>query len=83
MGTVAKGAVNCAFLAEHDPLLVQLASLAERYFTDDPNTCLLTLRQFAEALAQQVAASAGVWTSDEETQAELLRRLKYTDILPR
>lgn len=80
---MAKGSVNFAFLGKHDPLLVQLASLAERYFTDDPNTCLIKLRQFAEALAQQVAASAGVWTSDEETQADLLRRLKYSDILPR
>lgn len=75
--------VEFAFLAKHDLLLVQLASLAERYFTEAPNTCLVKLRQFAEALAQQVAASAGVWTSDEKTQAELLRPLKYTKSLPR
>ena len=80
---MAKVSGNFAFLAKHDELLVQLASLAERYFTDDPNTSLIKLRQFAEALAQQVAASAGVWTSDDETQADLLRRLKYSDILPR
>jgi type I restriction enzyme R subunit len=74
---------NFGFLAQHDELLAQLASLAERYFTDDPNTCLIKLRQFGEALAQQVAASAGVWTSHEENQLELLNRLKASNILPR
>ncbi len=31
---------NFGFLAQHDALLVKLGSLAERYFSDDPNTCL-------------------------------------------
>ena len=47
---------NFAFLEEHDELLVQLGMLAEKYFADDPNTCLLKLRQFGEALAQHVAS---------------------------
>ena len=29
--------------------------LAEKYFADDPNTCLLKLRQLAEPLAQLVS----------------------------
>jgi type I restriction enzyme R subunit len=35
----------------HDPQLVRLGGLAERYFKDDPNTCLIKLRQFGEVLA--------------------------------
>ena len=47
---------NFAFLAQHDVQLVRLGALAERYFRDDPNTCLIKLRQFGEVLAQLVAA---------------------------
>ena len=39
---------NFAQLQEHDEQLLRLGMLAERYFPDDPNTCLLKLRQFAE-----------------------------------
>ena len=60
----------------------QLAALAERYFADDPNTCLIKLRQFGEALAQHVAASAGAYSSYEENQLNLLNRLKAQSILP-
>jgi hypothetical protein len=35
---------------------------AERYFHDDPNTCLIKLRQFAELLAQLIAAKTGLMT---------------------
>jgi type I restriction enzyme R subunit len=35
---------NFAFLKIHDPQLVQLGALAKRYFSDDPNTCLIKLR---------------------------------------
>ncbi len=51
MGEVVKGSVNFAFLAKHDPLLVQLASLAERYF----KLVLDSARQQLE----KVAVSAG------------------------
>lgn len=50
---------NFTFLAAHDPQLVRLGSLAERYFKDDPGTCLIKLRQFGELLAQLTAAIAG------------------------
>lgn len=74
---------NFAFLAPHDPQLVRLGALAERYFRDDPNTCLIKLRQFGEVLAQLTAARAGMFTSAEEPQADLLRRLKFERIMPR
>ena len=48
---------NFAFLKVHDLQLVRLGSQAERYFAEDPNTCLIKLRQFGELLAQLVAAT--------------------------
>ena len=57
--------------------------LAERYFPDDPNTCLLKLRQFGEVLAQLVASRVGLFTSGEEPQFERLRRLQGRGIVPR
>ncbi len=66
---------NFGFLAAHDPQLVQLGALAERYFSDDPNTCLIKLRQFGELLAQLTAAKVRLYVSDER-QVDLLRRLQ-------
>ena len=74
---------NFNFLVAHDVQLVRLGALAERYFTDDPNTCLIKLRQFGEVLAQLTAAKAGLFTSQDEPQADLLRRLKFERIVPR
>lgn len=39
-------------LKAHDEQLVRLGMLAEQYSPDDPNTALLKLRQWTEALAQ-------------------------------
>jgi hypothetical protein len=36
---------NFGFLETHDPQLVRLGRLAERYFPEGPNTSLLKLRQ--------------------------------------
>jgi type I restriction enzyme R subunit len=36
---------NFAFLAHHDPRLVVLDTQPQRYFAEDPNTCLVKLRQ--------------------------------------
>lgn len=60
MATSSPTFTNFAHLEEHDQLLVQLGVLAEKYFTDDPNTCILKLRQLGEALAQHVAARVGL-----------------------
>ncbi len=72
---------NFAFLAVHDPQLVRLGALAEQYFTSDPNTCLIKLRQFGELLAQLVAAEVGLYVSPDERQIDLLRRLKDRGLL--
>jgi len=71
---------NFDFLGIHDAQLVRLGALAERYFKDDPNTCLIKLRQYGEILAQLTAAKAGLFTSPDEQQADLLRRLKFGQI---
>jgi len=72
---------NFEFLKIHDHQLVRLGSLAERYFANDPNTCLIKLRQFGEVLAQLTAAKVGLYADPEEKQIELLRRLRDRGVL--
>ncbi len=74
---------NFIFFNLHDPQLLNLGLLAERYFADAPNTCLLKLRQLAELLAQMLAALTGQYASSDEKQYDLLRRLQDSGMLPR
>ena len=74
---------NFSFLAAHDAQLVRLGALAERYFKDDPATCLIKLRQYGETLAQLVAAKSGLFRDAQEPQTDLLRRLKFERVIPR
>jgi len=64
---------NFEFLQVHDPQLVRLGSLAERYFADDPNTCLIKLWQFGEVLAQLTAAKVGLYVDPQEKQVDSRR----------
>jgi type I restriction enzyme R subunit len=73
---------NFTHLRLHDEQLLRLGMLAERYFSEDPNTCLLKLRQLAEVLAQLVASHVGILDRPEEGQYELLSRLRDHRILP-
>jgi type I restriction enzyme R subunit len=73
---------NFDFLKAHDPQLVRLGALTERYFHDDPNTCLFKLRQFGELLAQLVAAKRDLYRDEAESQSALLRRLRFERVLP-
>lgn len=57
---------NFGFLKADDDQLFRLAALAERYFRTDPNTCLFKLRQFAELMAREVAARAGLLADSDE-----------------
>lgn len=72
---------NFAFLAPHAPVLVELASAAERYAASDPNAALFKLRLFAELLARRIAAHVGLLPSREETQRDLLIRLQDRGVL--
>lgn len=74
-GSIQTGSINFGFLAEHDELLVQLASAAERAFASDPNSTLIKLRQLGEAIAQHIATLAGVEFDEQTTQADLLYSL--------
>lgn len=57
-------------------MIHNLGALAERYFADDPNTCLIKLRQFGELLAQLAAAKIGLYEVVDERQINLLNRLR-------
>lgn len=74
---------NFDFLELHDAKLVQLGGLAERYFRDDPSTCLFKLRQFAELVAKLVAAHQALYVSEREAFEETLRRLGFERAIPR
>ncbi|MCP9841901.1 type I restriction-modification system endonuclease [Synechococcus sp. J7-Johnson] len=74
---------NFAHLRRYDEQLFRLGVLAERYFPEDPNTALIKLRQLGERLAQQVASRFGVFTSLEETQLALIRRLELDGLIER
>lgn len=67
---------NFSFLAEHSPLLAQLGAAAEQVFAGDPNTTLIKLRQLGEAIAQDLAARAGIEFDRETSQIDLLYRLQ-------
>ncbi|WP_417663139.1 type I restriction-modification system endonuclease [Pseudomonas sp.] len=66
---------NFAFLQEHDPVFLQLASTAEQVFASDPKTTLIKLRQLGEALAQDLASRAGIEFDATTTQSDLLYKL--------
>ncbi|MDB6132995.1 MAG: type restriction protein res subunit [Verrucomicrobiales bacterium] len=73
---------NFAVLGAHDEQFLRIGMLAERYFTEDPNTCLLKLRQLVEVLAQATATHVGLYLNPEESQYDLLIRLRDRGILP-
>ncbi|MBY0238816.1 MAG: type I restriction-modification system endonuclease [Burkholderiaceae bacterium] len=66
---------NFGFLAEHSVLFVQLTTTAEQVFASDPNTTLIKLRQFGEAMAQDLAVRYGIGFDDKTTQSDLLYKL--------
>jgi type I restriction enzyme R subunit len=74
---------NFDMLRPYEEQLWRLGALAERYFAEDPNTSLLKARQLAELLAQSLAARAGLYISQEESQYDLIRRLQGDGVLPR
>lgn len=69
-------ASNFSFLKEHDPVFFQLTNNAERIFAIDPNASLIKLRQFGEALAQDLSSRVGLMRSERDSQLDLLNRLR-------
>lgn len=73
---------NFSFLSRHTQL-VELGSMAERYFRSDGNTALIKLRQFGEVMAQTIAARIGAYQGTGENQNDLLHRLEDRGAIPR
>lgn len=73
---------NFGFLSKQDEVLVRLAAAAERYVFDDANAALVKIRQFAELLAQHVAAYAGIAITEHDKFHEVLERLWQSRITP-
>jgi type I restriction enzyme, R subunit len=74
---------NFAFLSVHDAQLVQLGTLAERYFREDPSTAIFKLRQFAELVSKLIAAHHALYRGERDTFEETLRRLSFERIIPK
>jgi type I restriction enzyme R subunit len=72
---------NFAFLADLDPPLMHQAALAECYCNDDPSSSLTKLRLFGELLAKNIGARFGIYTDSQYQQHEILKELKFRDIL--
>lgn len=53
-------------------LLMRLCVSAERNYYDDPNTTVIKLRQFGEAVVKHLAAVFNITATQNQTQAELL-----------
>lgn len=68
-----------AHLQVRDEQLVRLGLLAERYFAEDPNTCLLKLRQQTELLAQLLASKVGRFTEQDSCCTTASRQVPDTD----
>lgn len=77
------GASNFSFLAVHDQRLSALGGFAERYFSEDPSTCIVKLRQFAELTAKMIAARHAAYRDERDAFEETLRRLSYERIIPK
>ncbi|UJR78529.1 type I restriction-modification system endonuclease [Sandaracinus amylolyticus] len=67
---------NFAFLAEHEETLVLLAAQAEALYAIDAVATITKVRVFGEVLAREAAARVGIYTSSQEQQIDLLRRLR-------
>lgn len=74
---------NFGFLAQYEVGLVSLAAQAETLFAIDPAASIGKTRLLAELLAQESAARIGLYTTREEPQSDLLRRLRDRGALPR
>ncbi len=72
---------NFQFLAELDQALVHQAAMAEHYCLSDPTASLAKLRLFGELLAKNIAARIGLYTEPHHEQSQILKDLKYQDIL--
>ncbi len=64
-------------------MLLRLCVAAERNYHDDPNTTVIKLRQFGEAVVKHLAAVFNIAASAEQSQAELLKALQIRRLIDR
>ena len=74
---------NFGFLSEHAPSLLRLCVGAERNYHDDPNTTVIKLRQFGEAVVKHLAAVFNITAYADQSQAELLKALQIRRLIGR
>lgn len=72
---------NFSFLEKADACLYAQAVNAEKFCLNEPVYALSRLRLFAELLARNLAARFNVAFDERTTQNELLRELKYQNII--
>lgn len=77
---MASRSTNFHFL---DPALDVIGAQAEMLFAVDPAACIAKLRLLAEGLAQELAASVGVYDAGEGSQLDVLRRLSERGVMSR
>lgn len=72
---------NFSFLVEYDEQLVLFGMRAEHYFSSDPNTSMLKIRQFIELLAQLTAIHTSCAIQESMTLFEVLKMLQDEGII--
>ena len=74
---------NFEFLKVIDAQLFRLAAQGERYFRTDPNTCVVKLRQYAELMAKDVGARAGLLPNQDIEFSAVLGAVGRAGYAPR
>lgn len=78
------GSPNFGFLSSYNPKFVELGAAAERYFSEDPNTCLFKLRQLGELLAHTWICEGSLTPPQtHEKFVDLINRLFDEELLGR
>lgn len=72
---------NFEFLQERWEILSDLGEMAERNLFIDPNTSLIKLRMFGEALTKYICAMEELDETKELTQVDRLSQLKRDDLI--
>jgi type I restriction enzyme R subunit len=67
---------NFSFLEPYETLLPKLGVQAERYFAEDPATCVIKLRRFADLIAQRAALALGISFNPSNDFLDLLNHLR-------
>ena len=68
---------NFEFLKSYDAIFFKLISVAEEFYRVDPNTTVVKVRQFAEAMAKDIASKLGITSNEYSNQSDLIRILSY------